>query len=156
MCASRPVTMTLGTSSFGLLSAFSLLLLAAETHAIAATSPAAGESNSIFDNIISQLISTAATAQNYLDLGAQQAEAATSSILRDQTTSASATGFGPSTPTVTTTTTTTTESTPFWNPFTWLKPRAVSIPYNPDTDLSTVSSKTFVLFRKKRVFTPLI
>lgn len=129
--------MTLATSSIGLLLA---LVSFGQTHAIAATSP---ESNSIFDNIISQLISTAATAQNYLDLGTQQAEAATSAILRDHPATAT-TGFsGLSTPTVTstststTTTTTTTESTPFWNPFTWLKPRAVSIPYNPDTDLST-------------------
>lgn len=129
--------MTLATSSTGLLLALIASLSIGQAHAIAVTPP---ETNSIFDNIISQLISTAATAQNYLDLGTQQAEAATSSILRDHPATAT-TGFGPSTPAITststTTTPTTTESTPFWNPFTWLKPRAVSIPYNPDTDLST-------------------
>ena len=26
-----------------------------------------------------------------------------------------------------------------WNPLDWLKPKVASIPYNPDTDLTTVS-----------------
>lgn len=32
-----------------------------------------------------------------------------------------------------------------WNPFTWFQPRLHSIPYNPDTDLTTVSCQVWLL-----------
>lgn len=104
----------------------------------------AGES--IFDNIINQLMSTAATAQNYLDTTAgpqqkQQQSSVEESSLYSVDISSSFLGNG--LPTVASYD----ENTPFWNPFTWLKPRAVSIPYNPDTDLTTVSN--YNLYRYK-------
>ena len=104
----------------------------------------AGES--IFDNIINQLMSTAATAQNYLDTTAgpqqkqQQSSVEESSLYSVDITSSF---LGNGLPTVASYD----ENTPFWNPFTWLKPRAVSIPYNPDTDLTTVSN--YNLYRYK-------
>ena len=32
-----------------------------------------------------------------------------------------------------------------WNPFSWFQPRLNSIPYNPDTDLTTVSKYLYYL-----------
>lgn len=115
-----------------------LLLLLLFSHSQLVLPAAAGES--IFDNIINQLMSTAATAQNYLDTVGQQpneAEDVTTAYVRI---SNSFTDNGVPTTSTTFTSTTGSQNTPFWNPFTWLQPRAVSIPYNPDTDLSTVST----------------
>ncbi|XP_055616407.1 lipase 3-like isoform X2 [Toxorhynchites rutilus septentrionalis] len=136
------------TMTFGPLTALLLLLL------LSLCGNAASEG--ILDNIISQLVSTAATAQNYLDMGPfhdderggkrqqqqqqpTEAEASdsfiglspTSSIFSPTTSSSAPTGASVSA------TSHSVAKNPFWNPFTWLKPRAVSIPYNPDTDLST-------------------
>lgn len=99
----------------------------------------AGES--IFDNIINQLMSTAATAQNYLDATVGPAEQSSGEPAPTRADVSSAflgitAGGGNGVPT-TNTFSPNDENTPFWNPFTWLKPRAVSIPYNPDTDLTT-------------------
>ncbi|XP_040152477.1 lipase 3-like [Anopheles arabiensis] len=129
----------------------------------------------LFDNFISQLMTTAATAQNFLEDAYDQrqgrgteppplAEVPSVSAeplspvlipvgsidLSDHqpaipsappTTFATGTTTSTSTTTTTTTTTSTTHGTraplPFWNPFVWLRPKEPSIPYNPDTDLST-------------------
>ncbi|XP_029707753.2 lipase 3 [Aedes albopictus] len=94
----------------------------------------AGES--IFDNIINQLMSTAATAQNYLDTTAGPQQKQQQSLVEESSlysVDISSSFLGNGLPTVASYD----ENTPFWNPFTWLKPRAVSIPYNPDTDLTT-------------------
>lgn len=96
---------------------------------------AAGES--IFDNIINQLMSTAATAQNYLDTTNQQPNKPADVSAAYLRISSSSTGSGVPTTSATFTSTSGNQNTPFWNPFTWLQPRAVSIPYNPDTDLTT-------------------
>lgn len=100
----------------------------------------AGES--IFDNIINQLMSTAATAQNYLDatVGPSEQSSGEPAPTRADVSSAFlgiTTGGGNGIPTTASTFRPNDENSPFWNPFTWLKPRAVSIPYNPDTDLTT-------------------
>ena len=45
-----------------------------------------------------------------------------------------------------------TTSAPIWNPLSWITPKALDIPYNPDSDLNTVSKilfdfKTLTFFR---------
>lgn len=104
---------------------------------------ASGEN--ILDNIISHLMTTAATAQNYLDIYNEQERPERDTMgatVAAVPSSGGAGSSGGSSPFATLATSTSTvasssEDSPFWNPFTWLKPRAVSIPYNPDTDLST-------------------
>uniref|UniRef100_A0A182UIK2 Uncharacterized protein n=1 Tax=Anopheles melas TaxID=34690 RepID=A0A182UIK2_9DIPT len=131
----------------------------------------------LFDNFISQLMTTAATAQNFLEDAYDQRQgrgtepppvAEVPSVSAEPLSpvlipvgsidlsdhqpaipSAPPTTFATGTTTSTSTTTTTTTSTthgtraplPFWNPFVWLRPKEPSIPYNPDTDLSTVSNR---------------
>ncbi|XP_055525583.1 lipase 3-like isoform X3 [Wyeomyia smithii] len=146
-------TMTLATAArlhslsvtYGLLL---LLLLRTSPPNYATAAVATAGSESIFNNLLSGLMSTAASAKNYLEMSSSseheqhkqppvfKTDVTTSFYTHHST--GSATGAIVTSSTVATkTTTTTTETTPFWNPFTWLKPRAVSIPYNPDTDLST-------------------
>lgn len=127
--------MTLANASGPSMAAWLTLLLCCGTiqtpPTLAAAAAAGGES--IFDNIINQLMSTAATAQNYLDATAGPQQSVREPSLASVDVSSSFLGNGLST------IGSYEENTPFWNPFTWLKPRAVSIPYNPDTDLTTVS-----------------
>ncbi|XP_058839895.1 lipase 3-like isoform X1 [Topomyia yanbarensis] len=132
-----------------------LLLLVANqpNHARAAVANSAtgGSGESILDNLISGLMSTAETAKSYLDIGgfsgdrevrdqqagppaSMEAEVTTGSFFGHTTSTA---GGNTVSSTVASSSMTIDGQTPFWNPFNWLKPRAVSIPYNPDTDLST-------------------
>uniref|UniRef100_A0A182NS05 Partial AB-hydrolase lipase domain-containing protein n=1 Tax=Anopheles dirus TaxID=7168 RepID=A0A182NS05_9DIPT len=119
----------------------------------------------LFDNFISQLMTTAASAQNFLEDAYDQrqgrgteppppppASPASSNtlapvvipiggmeLIEQPTTPPTATTFAAAG--TTTTSSSTTQGTraplPFWNPFVWLRPKEPSIPYNPDTDLST-------------------
>ncbi|XP_055590845.1 lipase 3-like [Uranotaenia lowii] len=100
----------------------------------------AAASDSIFDNIINHLVATAATAQNYLDLASSSnTESGAAGVAghippTEAEVTASFLGINP---TASTASASSSESSPFWNPFTWLRSRAASIPYNPDTDLTT-------------------
>lgn len=42
------------------------------------------------------------------------------------------------------TTETPTTKAPIWNPLSWITPKALDIPYNPDSDLSTVNIFSYV------------
>ncbi|XP_058058207.1 lipase 3-like [Anopheles bellator] len=105
----------------------------------------------LFDNFLNQLMTTAATAQNYLEVAYddQRQGRGTEPPPAQATPSAVPSDFDhPELPATTQQTvpfgggSSTTHGTrapplPFWNPFVWLRPKSPAIPYNPDTDLST-------------------
>uniref|UniRef100_A0AAG5CT72 Partial AB-hydrolase lipase domain-containing protein n=1 Tax=Anopheles atroparvus TaxID=41427 RepID=A0AAG5CT72_ANOAO len=106
----------------------------------------------LFDNFLSQLVTTAATAHSFFEEAYDQRQGrGTVPPVVSATVPATATAggleLGELPPTNTPHGTTGFESgpathgtrapLPFWNPFVWLRPKAPSIPYNPDTDLST-------------------
>uniref|UniRef100_A0A182SIL3 Uncharacterized protein n=1 Tax=Anopheles maculatus TaxID=74869 RepID=A0A182SIL3_9DIPT len=125
---------------------------------------ASADGGGLFDNFISQLMTTAATAQNFIEDAYDQrqgrgtepppplAPAPSSDSLspvlipvgsiepvEQPTTPPSTTTFSAGTTSTTTATHGTRAPLPFWNPFVWLRPKEATPPYNPDTDLSTVS-----------------
>ncbi|XP_049530888.1 lipase 3-like [Anopheles darlingi] len=119
--------------------------------------PTAGQG--LFDNLLSQLMTTATSAQNFLGDAYDQRQGRGTELPTVVAAAAAApavtsNGIGGGAPQQSEATTQqtvqsfaenpTTQGTrappthlPFWNPFVWLRPKEPAIPYNPDTDLST-------------------
>ncbi|XP_058456602.1 lipase 3-like isoform X2 [Malaya genurostris] len=113
-----------------------MLLIVADqsSHATAAVTASGEGGESILDNLISGLVSTAETAKNYLDSYSDR-DVKDPAETTEVTTGSPLVGHG--TAKAIGSTIAAEQPKPFWNPFNWLKPRTVSIPYNPDTDLTT-------------------